>query len=67
MGKDMLADGADVDIHFPSGRGQSCVWDLKVTYDDGTTAEWDNFNLCTISSIVIDYDSKTGKTWATWK
>jgi hypothetical protein len=67
MGSDELDDDADVDIHFPSGRSQTCIWDLKVAYDDGTTAEWDNFNLCTISSIQIDYDHDTGKTWATWR
>lgn len=66
MGDDTLEDGQAVDISF-NRASPSCVWDLKVVYDDNTSAEWSNFNLCTISNINIFYAEDTGKTWATWK
>lgn len=58
MGQDTLEDGAAVHIHFPGGRGETCDWDLKVTYtSDGSSAEWtQGFDLCTISSIDIKWD-----------
>ncbi len=61
LGQDTLADGAAVKIHFPGGRGETCDWDLKVTYTvDGTSAEWtDGFDLCTITSIDIKWDGHT--------
>ena|ERR1700712_4733404 len=67
MGEDVLSNGADQDIVFPKGRGATCHWDLKVVYTDQTSAQWLNFDLCTISSIKISYDRKTGKTWAHWE
>ncbi len=60
--------GATQSIVFPHGRGATCNWDLKVQYaDDDTTAQWLNFDLCTITSITLSYNRTTGKTWATWK
>ncbi|HXC55401.1 MAG TPA: hypothetical protein VNU97_08910 [Rhizomicrobium sp.] len=61
LGQDTLADGAAVKIHFPGGRGETCDWDLKVTYTvDGTSAEWtDGFDLCTITAIDIKWDGHT--------
>jgi hypothetical protein len=67
LGQDELANGAEATIHFPGGRGETCNWDLKVTYEDNTTAEWKNFDLCTISQIDITYDKDAGTTSATWK
>jgi hypothetical protein len=63
-----LANGATQSIVFPHGRGATCHWDLKVQYsDDESTAQWLNFDLCTISEITLSYNRKTGKTWAHWK
>jgi len=67
LGSDQLGNGAEATIHFPGGRGETCNWDLKVTYDDDTTAEWKNFDLCTITQIDITYDKDAGTTSATWK
>jgi hypothetical protein len=67
MGQDELGNGTTQPIHFPHGRGETCNWDLKVTYEDDSEATWTNFDLCTISSIDISYDKNSGKTWATWK
>jgi len=68
LGDDVLSNGGTQSIVFPHGRGATCNWDLKVQYsDDDTTAQWLNFDLCTISSITISYNRNTGKTWAHWK
>lgn len=67
MGKDILEDGQSVDISFHRS-DRSCHWDLKVVYnDDNTSAEWSNFDLCTVSEITIHYNEKTGTTSATYK
>ena len=60
-------DGEALDITF-SPKVHHDHWDLKVVYEaDSTSAEWGNFNLCTISEISIYYDDDTEKTTATWK
>jgi hypothetical protein len=66
LGQDTLEDDQSVEIRFPHHAG-GCFWDLKVVYDDDTSATWSNFNLCTISEISISYNADTGKTWAHWK
>jgi hypothetical protein len=67
LGEDSLDDNTSVKIHF-SRDTDTCTWDLKVVYtDDGSSAEWGNFDLCTISEVSIYYNEKTDKTWATWK
>jgi hypothetical protein len=63
LGSDVLANAATIEISF-SRRERSCLWDLKVVYDDGESAEWDNFNLCQVSRITISYNRKSGETWA---
>jgi hypothetical protein len=66
LGQDTLDDGQSVDITFHRSE-PGCIWDLKVVYDDKSSASWTKFNLCTISEISISYDEKSGKTWAHWK
>jgi hypothetical protein len=66
LGEDELDAGSSVDIKFPHHAG-GCNWDLKVVYDDDTSAYWTNFDLCTISEITISYNRHSGKTWAHWK
>lgn len=63
MGRDTLDDGAYVDISFPK-REKTCKYDLKVVYDDDETAEWQGFDLCSVSKISLRYNRKTGDTWA---
>ncbi|SNR99527.1 MULTISPECIES: argininosuccinate lyase [unclassified Azospirillum] len=63
LGRDVLSEGERVDITF-SRKEKSCIWDLKVVYDDGTPAEWEGFNLCEVSTISIFYDRKKDQTWA---
>lgn len=66
MEMDVLPNNTEVDINF-SRKEKACMWDLKVVYDDGETAEWDGINLCEISTIAISYNRKTGETWATYE
>lgn len=67
LGSGNLENATEATIHFPGGRGETCNWDMKVTYDDDTSAEWKNFDLCTITSIDITYNKDAGTTSATWK
>ena len=63
MGRDQLANGERVDIHFDRG-AKGCSWDLKVTYDDGDEAIWSGLDLCSISKLTLHYDRDADRTWA---
>lgn len=63
LGRDVMPNATTFDIVF-SRKEKTCMWDLKVIYDDGESAEWNNFNLCEVSSIAIHYNRKSGETWA---
>ena len=64
MGKDTLDDGQTVNITF-TAPGNSCRWDLKVKYNDGDEATWQNLNLCNISKVSLFWDRKNQTTRAT--
>jgi hypothetical protein len=64
LGADTLAAGDSQEIKFPESRGDACEWDLKVTYDDDTSHEWKDVNLCAISKLTINYDEGTHETSA---
>lgn len=66
LGRDTLDNRQKVDIHFTRA-DKTCKWDLKVVYDDGEEAEWEAFDLCTVSSIAIKYDRKSGETSAEYE
>lgn len=66
MGGDVLDNGQDVHIQF-SRAAKSCMWDLKVVYDDEVEAEWAGFDLCKVSTISIFYDRKKDETWAEYE
>lgn len=63
LGQDVLDVGDRVKIRFDADEG-ACLWDLKVTYTDGETAEWQGLNLCEVSLVALSYDRKTGETSA---
>ena len=63
MGSDVLANNESVDIEFEQG-SKGCQWDMKVVYDDGEEAVWENLNLCSTSKVSLRYDRKKGTTWA---
>lgn len=64
MGRDVLGDGENVTIHF-SPQDRVCHYDLKVVWDDGDEATWDDFDLCTLSVITLHWDN--GRTWADYE
>ena len=66
MGRDILEAGQSVDIGF-SPKEKTCTYDLKVVYTDGEEAEWDRFDLCTVSRILIFYSRRNGETWAEYE
>ena len=66
LGQDQLEDGVGVNIRFHRA-AKSCLWDLKVVYDDKETAEWEGFDLCEVSKITIRYNRKSGETSADYE
>ena len=64
MGRDILEDGAAVDITFDEGQ-DSCMWDVKVDWtEDYPATVWSNLNLCDISKLTLKYNRDTDVTTA---
>lgn len=63
LGRDTLPDAERTKISFDSDE-TACLWDIKVKYEDGETAEWQGVNLCEISVVKLSYDHDSGRTWA---
>ena len=63
LGRDTLPAGERTKIRF-SRDEDSCLWDLKVVYEDEESAEWQGINLCKVSVVALSYDRKTGETSA---
>ncbi|OJX68656.1 hypothetical protein [Magnetospirillum sp. 64-120] len=66
LGQDILENGKKVHIRFNRAT-KTCKWDLKVVYSDKETAEWEEFDLCETSKIIIKYDRKSGETSAEYE
>jgi len=52
LGSEFLANGEHAQVAFEP-QEDTCVWDLRVTYDDGEAAEWRGVNLCEISTVTL--------------
>ena len=63
LGEDVLEDGNRVKIRFDKDE-ESCLFDIRVAYTDGETADWHGINLCEVSVVGLKYDRKDGSTWA---
>jgi len=63
MGKDALADSENVNLSF-NAPDSVCKWDMRVKYNDGDTAEWNNLNLCSINTVTLYWDRKNQTTRA---
>ena len=50
LGQDVLANGESAEITFDRGEDH-CMWDIRVTYDDGDTGDWRGINLCETTDI----------------
>lgn len=66
LGRDQLANKESVEIRF-NRADKTCKWDLKVVYDDKSSAEWAGFDLCTVSKITIKYDRASDTTSAVYE
>lgn len=65
MGPGALEAGSTVNITFPHGNG-ACRFDLKVVYDDKTSAAWSDINLCETEKVTLHYNKSTDVTSATF-
>ena len=66
LGTGTLPDDSKVHIKFHRS-ATSCQWDVKVVYtDDGSSAVWQNINLCEIEKITIHYSRSSDTTSATF-
>lgn len=63
LGRDVLNDGEYFDINFAKA-DKTCKWDMKVIYDDGESAVWQDLNLCQISKLTLRWNKNTGVTSA---
>ena len=52
LGRDELGDGESAEISFDRDEEQ-CVWDIRVTYDDGTENDERGINLCEITEFTF--------------
>lgn len=64
MGRDTLDNGDSVHIRFNKS-ADACNWDLRVKYNDGDQATWNNLNLCNISKVTLFWDRRNQTTRAT--
>ncbi|GHD41447.1 hypothetical protein GCM10017083_05910 [Thalassobaculum fulvum] len=66
LGRDVMENGDSVHISFRRA-AKSCLWDLKVVYqDDDSESYWEEIDLCSVSRITIMYDRKTDTSTATF-
>lgn len=55
MGRDSLEDDHWVNITINAPE-HACHWDLKVKYNDGDEAVWNDLNLCDINKVSLYWD-----------
>ncbi len=52
LGREVLGDGESASVTFDRNE-DICLWDIRVTYDDGDTGDWRQVNLCETSEITL--------------
>jgi hypothetical protein len=50
LGREVLANGEQAEVTFDRNEDQ-CVWDIRVTYDDGTENDERGVNLCETTEV----------------
>ena len=50
LGREVLANGEQAAVSFDNDEDQ-CVFDIRVTYDDGTANDERGVNLCEVSTV----------------
>ena len=52
LGAEVLADGETATVSFERGQDQ-CLWDIRVTYDDGDSGDMRGVNLCEVATVTL--------------
>ncbi|WP_395611854.1 hypothetical protein [Allosphingosinicella sp.] len=52
LGRDVLANGEDAEVSFDRAEDH-CIWDIRVTYDDGTENDERGINLCETTDVTF--------------
>jgi hypothetical protein len=52
LGVDILANGESAEVSFDRDE-EECVWDVRVTYEDGDTGDWRGINLCETVTVTL--------------
>lgn len=52
LGVEILANGESAEITFDRDE-ERCLWDIRVTYDDGDMNDWRQVNLCESTTITL--------------
>lgn len=52
LGAATIPDGQSGQVAFQRGQEQ-CLWDLRATFDDGSTGDWRGVNLCEASTVTL--------------
>lgn len=52
LGMDVLETGESAEITFDRSE-DACLWDIRVTYDDGDESDWRQVNLCETAEITL--------------
>ena len=52
LGRDVLGDGEAAEVSFDRDE-DDCVWDIRVTYDDGDTNDERGINLCETTDVTF--------------
>lgn len=52
LGVDVLAADEQADVTF-SNDAEECLWDIRVTYEDGNTGAWQGINLCEVTTVEL--------------
>lgn len=62
LGEDVLPSGERTKIRFSSDE-DACLWDVRVAYRNGDTADWHGIDLCKVSVVKLSED-EDGDTYA---
>jgi len=52
LGREVLADGESAEVSFDRDEDH-CIWDIRVTYDDGTENDERGINLCETTDVTF--------------
>jgi hypothetical protein len=52
LGAAVLPNGDSAQVTFERGQAQ-CLWDIRVTYDDGDSGDMRGVNLCEVATVTL--------------